>query len=91
MTKADNIKNIKESLKNKTAVVGTERCIKMLKSGNIKEVFLTSNVPDSVRGNVMQLIGISGIPVIEVEMPNDELGMICKKPYPISVFAIKKV
>jgi large subunit ribosomal protein L30e len=91
MSKMDSIKDIKDSLKNKTAIIGTENSMKMLKSGKVKVIYVTSNIPADVEASVMQYSKIAGIEAIKISMPNDELGMICKKPFPISVLSIKKV
>ena len=71
-------------------VIGTERTMKQLKQGRIKAVFVTSNCPDSLREDVKRYAGLSKADVVEIELPNDELGVVCKKPFSISIAGIVK-
>jgi large subunit ribosomal protein L30e len=71
-------------------VMGTERAIKQLKQGKVKKVFITSNCPGDVRENVKRYARLSKVEVTELEIPNDELGVICKKPFSISIAGVVK-
>ncbi len=71
-------------------VIGTARTVKQLKQGRIKAVYITSNCPDSVRENVKKYAGLSKADVVEIELPNEELGVVCKKPFSISIAGIVK-
>jgi len=84
------IEDIKKALAAKTAVIGTERSIKSLKLGKLSRVFLTSNCPSSVEKDIEHYAKLSGTEVVKLEIPNDELGTVCKKPFPISVISIQK-
>ena len=79
------ITELGKALKEKTLAIGTERTIKMLKNGRAKKVFLASNCSSEVKASVMRYARLSNAEVVELELPNDEVGMACKKPFPISV------
>ncbi len=85
-----NIDEIKKALKEDKAVVGTDRVIKNLKLGNVSKVFLTSNVPEEVKSDIGYYSGLSKSEVVGLDIPNDELGTVCKKPFSISVLGILK-
>ena len=84
----DTIAEIKKAVKDKKVVVGTEQTIKGLKMGKIKKVFLTSNCPKSVREDIETYSRLTSCQVEGLNVPNDELGVICKKQFAISVLGM---
>jgi len=84
------VDEIKKIVNTDKAVVGTNETIKALKTGKIAKVFLTSNCPDEVKKDVEYYAGLSTVEVIELPIPNDELGVVCRKPFLISVFGVLK-
>ncbi|MBD3248677.1 50S ribosomal protein L30 [Candidatus Woesearchaeota archaeon] len=85
-----NIDDIKKALKEEKAVIGTDRVMKKIKLGKISKVFLTSNVPEEVKEDIDHYSELSKAEVVGLDMPNDELGTICKKPFSISILGILK-
>jgi len=81
---------IRKLLGTKKIVIGTERVMKQLKAGSIEKVFVTSNCPEDIREDISRYARISKAAVVELEMPNDELGIVCKKPFSISIVGIVK-
>ena len=79
---------IKKYIKENKAIIGTEETIKGLKKGTIREVFLSANCPENVKETIQRYVKISSIKMNELDIPNDELGVICKKPFPISVLSV---
>lgn len=85
------IEEIKTALKTKgKVVIGTARTIKNLKLGRLEKVFLTSNCPKSVKEDIKYYAKLSNAKVVQLKQPNDELGIICRKPFAISVLSITK-
>lgn len=78
---------LRKALKEKNIVIGTERTIKSLKLGKIKTILLASNCPDKVREQVEYYAGISGAKVVSLELPDKEIGLLCKKPFNVSVLS----
>lgn len=78
-------KDLKDILKESTLTLGTERTIKAIKQGKAKEVFLASNCPETTKKEINYLAKIGSIKVIELKEANDEIGVICKKPFSITV------
>ena len=85
----DNVKEIKKAVETGTALLGTEVTMKVARAGKLTKVFLSSNCPEDVKAEVMKLSEIREFPVETLKLPNDELGVVCKKPYSISIIGIK--
>lgn len=90
--KADkiNVTEIRKIIKTKEAVIGTKEVIKNLKLGKISKVYLTSNCPAKIKESIAHYAGLGKATIFSLDYPNDELGIICKKPYHISVMALSK-
>ncbi len=85
----DTISDIKKNIKEKNAIIGTKQVLKSLKLGQLQKVFLTSNCPESVKKDIDHYIKMAKCEVEFLNVPNDELGVICKKQYAISVLGLK--
>lgn len=81
---------IKKMIKSSNVVIGTERTIKSLKSGKVQKILMSSNCPDRVEMDINYYAGLTGAEVHKLAYPNDELSVICKKPFAISVLALLK-
>ena len=90
MAKKINTVEIKKMLKSGGLIMGTEKSLKSLKLGKVQKVLMSSNCPASVEKSISYYAGLNGAEVHKLEYPNDELGVICKKPFSISVLALVK-
>ena len=81
---------LRKLMETKKVIVGTDRVIKQLKLGKISKVFLTVNCPEDVKADVGAFAKISKTEVVQLDIPNDELGVVCKKPFSISIAGIIK-
>ena len=84
------IDEIKNSLKEKRIIIGSNSILEKLKLGQISKVFLSSNCPESVKEDVNYYSGLSSTKVENLDIPNDELGAVCKKPFSISMLGVLK-
>lgn len=84
------IEELKRLIKTDKAVLGTERTLKLLKAGTAEQVFLSSNCPEHVKKDIEYYAKLVGTPVIILKYPNEEVGILCKKPYPVSVLSISQ-
>lgn len=84
------IEELKRLIKSKKAVLGTERTLKLLKAGTAEQVFLSSNCPEDVRKDIEYYATLAGTPLVYLKYPNDEVGILCKKPYTVSVLSISQ-
>lgn len=84
------IDEIKKAIEKGKTVFGTERVMKGLKKGEIATAYVTSNAPEEVKEEIKHYAELSGAKTVDLKYPNDELGALCKKPFPISVLGISK-
>ncbi len=78
------ILKLKKALKEQKIIFGTKRTLKNLKLGYTKAVFIASNCQEEIKKEIKSY---KNIDIIELKIPNTEIAMICKKPYPISVLS----
>ena len=90
MTKKITSTEIKKLIKAGNIILGTEKTVKSLKLGKVEKVLLSSNCPERIEKGINYYAGISGAELHKLDYPNDELGVICKKPFSISVLALLK-
>ena len=88
--KQDGIQEIKKYAEAKKILIGTEQALKNIKKGTTKKVFLSSNCPARIKTTLQHYSSIKEIEIIELNQGNIELGVICKKPFAISVLCIKE-
>ena len=90
MSKKTTAAEIKKMLKSGSIIIGTERTIKNLKSGKVQKVLISSNCPAKVERDINYYSSLSGAELHKLDYPNDELSVICKKPFSISVISFLK-
>ena len=84
------IKAVKLKVQEGKAIIGTERVLKELKKGRLSKVILAKNCPEKSRRDINYYAQLVKIPVAELEQDNEELGVLCKKNYFVSVLGIKE-
>lgn len=82
--------DIKEALKENKLLIGTKRTVKALRKEELAEVFLASNCPEILEDDVNHFASFDGVPVEKLTITCDELGVLCKKPFLVSVVGILK-
>ena len=85
------IAEIKKYLKTPNLVIGKERTLKALIANELDKVFLASNAPDDLVKDFEHYASIAKIKLEKLSIPNDELGVVCKKPFSIACIGMKKV
>ncbi|MBI2507468.1 ribosomal L7Ae/L30e/S12e/Gadd45 family protein [Candidatus Woesearchaeota archaeon] len=69
-------------------VFGTERNLKLLKNDGLKRIYFSSNCADKIKMDIKHY-GKS-VEIVELNNVNNEIGVICKKPFSISVIGLIK-
>jgi large subunit ribosomal protein L30e len=77
--------SLKKALKEQKLIYGTNLTIKNIKRGTVKEVFLASNTPKNVKNDINYYSKIANIKVNELKQNSEELSIICKKNFLVSV------
>ena len=84
------MEDIKKNLKTENLIIGTEKTIKMLKTGKLAKVFLASNAKKETEQDLRHYTKIANVELVKLDIPNAELGIFCKKTFSISVMGLVK-
>jgi len=79
---------IEKLVKTEKICMGTENTLKNLRSSNLNKILVSKNCPRNVVEDIESLS--EGTEILFLEKNNEELGIICKKPFHISVIGILK-
>ncbi|HIG98197.1 TPA: hypothetical protein HA231_02120 [Candidatus Woesearchaeota archaeon] len=86
----DAVAELRKHVQAGNLVTGTKETMQLLRQGKASRIFITSNCPATVMGDLKHYCSLSGCELVELSVPNDELGVLCKKPFSISVVAVPK-
>lgn len=81
---------LRKWIEEKKVTIGTDATTRALKTGALKKVVLAQNAPAQTRTRIERYTTMTGVELEALAVPNDELGVMCKKPFSISVLGIKK-
>lgn len=84
------IEEIKKNLGNEKLLIGQNETLRNLKLSKVEKVFLASNCDSNVKKEMEYYCELSKTPLTILEVPNDELGIICKKQFSISILCLLK-
>ena len=86
----DEIEEIRNALKNDTLIIGKDLVMKALRHDKITQIFLSSNVSEKNETEIEHHAKIAEIPVKKIDVPSEDIKVLCKKQYLISTLGIKK-
>lgn len=81
---------LKKHVGSKNLVLGMDRTMKSMKKGSLKEIFLASNVSKEIKEDIETVAKKSGVKVSNLEINNEEMGVVVKKPFAVSVVSLLK-
>ncbi len=81
---------IRKALEAGKIIIGTEKTIKELKKDSLAKVFLSMNCPEDVREDLAHYSALVSTEVVELTVNNNELGIVCKKPFAVSILGLSK-
>lgn len=84
------LKQLKKDLESKKVVIGAQRTLKLLRQGKIARVLVAQNSTDVLKDDLVYYSKNGGFEIVELDVPNEELGVLCKKPFSISLLGILK-
>jgi len=82
------MESLKEAIEQGKVIIGADRTLKLLRKGELKEVYLSSNCPKQVKEDIEHYAKLHSIQLFRLKESNEELGVLCKKPFSISVIGI---
>lgn len=86
---SDATTSIKKGVEENKAIIGLKEVTAAVRAGEVSSVYVASNCPPIMYQRLVELCNIQSVTLIQVPQPNDELGVICKKPYAITALALK--
>ncbi|BFI73468.1 50S ribosomal protein L30e [Nanoarchaeota archaeon] len=89
MVTFDDLRKILVEEKNRV-IIGSRRTIKMIKNGKVEKVFLAKNTPEEIKNDILYYSKLGNFEVEELKYTNEEIGLLLKKPFKISVVSILK-
>jgi large subunit ribosomal protein L30e len=79
---------IKKIIKSGNFIIGSDVGMKNLKLGKTEKVYLASNCNEATRKEAERLAKIGKVELTILSIPNDDLGILCKKPFSISMLSV---
>ena len=85
------ITKIKEALSSNQIVIGLNNVMKLIKTGQLSEVYYCKNCPDKVINELSYYRSLSNsFKLEEIPLSSIEFGIMCKKQFMISIIGIIK-
>lgn len=81
---------LKKLVENKKLLLGTDRTMKEMKMGKVKKIFLASNCKKEIKEDILHDAKQAGVEVSQLDVNNEELGVVVKKPFAVSVICLLK-
>ncbi|MCS7105797.1 MAG: ribosomal L7Ae/L30e/S12e/Gadd45 family protein [Candidatus Aenigmarchaeota archaeon] len=81
-------KVIQDAIKTNKAIVGYRESIKHLKLNRAELIVLAKNSPEKIKKEIEHIAKVENIK-LEIVEESKELGVMCGKPFPVTVVVIK--
>ncbi len=81
---------IKKLLEKDKLIMGNKEVLKALRNKSLKKVYYASNAKQETISDLERYSSIAGVELVKLDLSNNELGTICRKPFSISVLGIKE-
>ncbi len=79
---------IKSLVKSGKVILGLRKSLKAIKLGKARAVMVASKIPKELDDDIRYYAKLGNIPVITYPKTSVDLGLVCGKPFPVSVIAI---
>jgi len=80
---------IKEAIASEKIIMGSKQTIKFLKLKSLKTVVVSTNCPVELKKDLTKYSEMAGVKIETFEGTSKQLGILCGKPFPITVLSIK--
>ncbi len=85
---ADAISGIQKAIVDNKQIYGLAVTLKLLKAKKVKKIYLTANVAAQAEADIMYYANLTETPVEKLSITNEDLSIICKKPFMINIVSI---
>ncbi|MEL9997284.1 MAG: 50S ribosomal protein L30e [Sulfolobales archaeon] len=79
---------IKNVVKSGKVVLGFKRSLKAILLGRAKAVIVADKIPKAFYEDISRYAVLGGVPVIKFNGSSKDLGLVCGKPFPVTVIAV---
>ncbi|MBW2970290.1 ribosomal L7Ae/L30e/S12e/Gadd45 family protein [Candidatus Woesearchaeota archaeon] len=84
----DFVEELKKLVAAEKVILGTDGSLKMLRRGKLVKVVLSSNCDPKVKEDFERYCKLAGIECVSIAQNSDEIGVLCRKPFAISVIGV---
>ncbi len=81
------VDDLKKDLENKKMIFGANITLKKLRAGKLKKIYMANNCRKDIAEDIVKYAKINKIEIVKLKKTNEELGVLCKKPFSISVLS----
>ncbi len=82
------VAELQKLMEEKKVALGTDRTQKLLQQGKLAKVMVTRNCPQQLRDLIAHTCAVSNVEFVELQQSNEELGILCRKPFAISMLGV---
>ena len=82
-------KDVTKLIREGEITYGYKEVMRMIKNGRGKLVVMANNIPENRKKEIEHNAKISGIKIEVFDGSSRKLGLLCGKPYPISVLVVE--
>ncbi|MBD3163615.1 hypothetical protein GF323_00265 [Candidatus Woesearchaeota archaeon] len=86
----DELAEIKKYHRQGKLALGAKLALKKLRANKAEKVWLSSSASEEAKKEIGRYCRIGNVPLAALSIPGDELGLLCKKQYPVSVVSLAK-
>ena len=83
------IESIQNAIKTNQVAMGYKESIRLVKSQTPKMIVVAKNLPENRQKEIEHNAKLGNVKLEIFEGSSKELGIVCGKPFPVSVIAIK--
>ncbi|MEW5896093.1 MAG: ribosomal L7Ae/L30e/S12e/Gadd45 family protein [Nanoarchaeota archaeon] len=84
------VKELKDKIQAGKLIIGSKMVLKAIRNKSLQRVFLASNCPVKEKDNFKRYSALAGIPLAELALNSEELGLLCKKGFLILALGTKE-
>ena len=84
----EGVSEVKKLMTASRLVLGSDETVKLLRQCKLARVFVSTNCSPQMRSDLEQACKIAGIDVVELNQTSEEIGVLCKKPFAVSVVGV---
>ena len=84
----EDLKYLKSKIQSKKVIIGADRVLKALKSGQLETVLLANNCPLKLKEDLDRYVNLAKVKLVELGMSNEELGVFCKTNFFVSALGV---